>query len=553
MVWLVRFLLLDMPLAVRGAMWRLLVRLMGGRLGARARIYGGARVVMAGRNAPVEIGPDFRLLRFAIVNTLPPAGRVRIGRHVHVGEGSMVTAGELVEIGDDTVIGPKTIIVDADHRFGNPAAPMRVQGLKTAPIRIGADVWLGGHVSILKGVTIGRGAVVGAGAVVTRDVPPYAIAVGVPARVIGRRPGAPEAPGPEAAPETAPARPREAALPADVRWEVLGASDPRWDAVRDLPGATIFHSARWARVLERGLAGPAHLAALVDGGGRMVAAWPGCLVTVGPIRILYGVFPKGNFVGAGGAVVPRIAEFEQVCRGLGAHMLRMIACEGDAVSHLPKARRAHHVRHVLDLAGHTPETLWKSYKQRVRRDVRVGEKAGLVIRPMRREEFADFHAMLGEVHARNAAATAIGPAFYEAIWDELVPDGTAEFLVADKDGTPVAATVGIHDPPVTYYFAACSHTDAFRMAPNDLLVHHLINHAFERGSRQFDFLSSSARDEGLIRFKSKWGSEERPFDLLEDWFSTWRRYVWDVGMFLARHPRGARTVRWVRQRCARTP
>ena len=55
------------------------------------------------------------------------------------------------------------------------------------PTRIGADVWLGAGVTVLGGVTIGDGCVVGAGAVVTRDLPPYAIAVGVPARVTGSR------------------------------------------------------------------------------------------------------------------------------------------------------------------------------------------------------------------------------------------------------------------------------------------------------------------------------------------------------------------------------
>lgn len=49
------------------------------------------------------------------------------------------------------------------------------------------DVWIGANVCINKGVIIGRGAVIGSGAVVTKDIPPYAIAVGVPCRVIGRR------------------------------------------------------------------------------------------------------------------------------------------------------------------------------------------------------------------------------------------------------------------------------------------------------------------------------------------------------------------------------
>jgi acetyltransferase-like isoleucine patch superfamily enzyme len=188
---LFRLLLLDLLLVVRGALWRLLLRLQGGRMGPGARLYGGARIVMGASGARIEIAPNFRMLRFAIINTLPPAGRVVIGKWVHLGEGSMVTASERVEIGDDVVIGPQTLIVDTDHGYHDPAQPIRIQGLVSRPILIEQGVWIAGHVTILKGVRIGRGAIVGAGAVVSRDIPPLAIAVGVPARVIRYRLGAP--------------------------------------------------------------------------------------------------------------------------------------------------------------------------------------------------------------------------------------------------------------------------------------------------------------------------------------------------------------------------
>ena len=64
------------------------------------------------------------------------------------------------------------------------------------PVIIGDDVWIGDRVMILPGVEIGRGAVLAAGAVVTRDVPPYAVAAGVPARVIRDRRSGTRASGP---------------------------------------------------------------------------------------------------------------------------------------------------------------------------------------------------------------------------------------------------------------------------------------------------------------------------------------------------------------------
>jgi maltose O-acetyltransferase len=90
-----------------------------------------------------------------------------------------------VTIGDRTQIGPATQIYAADHPRD---ARTRREGLEFGrPVRIGADVWIGGSSIILPGVTIGDGAIVGAGSVVTRDVAAGATVAGNPARTIGTR------------------------------------------------------------------------------------------------------------------------------------------------------------------------------------------------------------------------------------------------------------------------------------------------------------------------------------------------------------------------------
>jgi acetyltransferase-like isoleucine patch superfamily enzyme len=109
-----------------------------------------------------------------------------IRRGAYVNRYTIITAAERVVIGRDCMIGPHSYITDCDH--GTSAGELvKTQTLVTRPVTIGNDVWLGAGVIVLKGVTIGDGAVIGAGAVVASNVPPNAVAVGVPARVLKQR------------------------------------------------------------------------------------------------------------------------------------------------------------------------------------------------------------------------------------------------------------------------------------------------------------------------------------------------------------------------------
>jgi maltose O-acetyltransferase len=91
-------------------------------------------------------------------------------------------------IGDDVMMGPEVLIYTSNHTM-EAGIPMRLQPLKSAPVHIGNDVWIGARCIILPGVTIGDGAVLAAGAVVTRAVPANAIVGGIPAKVIKYRAG----------------------------------------------------------------------------------------------------------------------------------------------------------------------------------------------------------------------------------------------------------------------------------------------------------------------------------------------------------------------------
>lgn len=108
-------------------------------------------------------------------------GKLIVGRNSRL-NGVHIDARERIEIGANVRIAPYSIILDSDfhdikdHFSDGPSEPVIIED----------DVWIATRATILKGVTVGRGAVVAAGAVVTKNVPPFTIVAGVPAKVIKR-------------------------------------------------------------------------------------------------------------------------------------------------------------------------------------------------------------------------------------------------------------------------------------------------------------------------------------------------------------------------------
>lgn len=107
--------------------------------------------------------------------------RINVGADVSIAPYVHIWGAGSVEIGDRVMIGTHTSISSVTHDHKEEAM-WRTVVLK--PVVIADDVWIGSNVVIMPGVSVGRGAVIGAGAVVTRDVPEFSIAVGVPAKPI---------------------------------------------------------------------------------------------------------------------------------------------------------------------------------------------------------------------------------------------------------------------------------------------------------------------------------------------------------------------------------
>ena len=118
---------------------------------------------------------DYSILNNAV-------GNIHIGSHTRIGLSNTVIGP--IEIGNNVNFAQNIVLSGLNHNFRDVEKPIDEQGVSTSPILIDDDVWIGANSVIVAGVTIGKHAVIGAGSVVTKDVPPYSIAVGNPAQVI---------------------------------------------------------------------------------------------------------------------------------------------------------------------------------------------------------------------------------------------------------------------------------------------------------------------------------------------------------------------------------
>lgn len=146
------------------------------------------------------MGMFFNSIRIGVLR-----GLMKIGNHTKVqpgfkfGQRDIIVIGDHCQVNEDVYIQSAMIgnyvmiaqhvaILAVTHNFEAIDVPIILQGSTgVKPVIINDDVWIGRNVVVMPGITIGKGAIVGAGAVVTKDVPPYAIVGGVPAKVIRYR------------------------------------------------------------------------------------------------------------------------------------------------------------------------------------------------------------------------------------------------------------------------------------------------------------------------------------------------------------------------------
>jgi acetyltransferase-like isoleucine patch superfamily enzyme len=149
----------------------------------------GRGVVAKPGGGRITVGADCSLETGVVLETY--GGRIDLAPRVFLGPYTVIYGHGGVTVGEGTLVAMHCRIVSSNHTIASFGTGIRSQPDILLATKIGRDVWLGAGVTVLGGVTIGDGCIVGAGAVVTNDLPPGAIATGVPAKTGKFRPGSP--------------------------------------------------------------------------------------------------------------------------------------------------------------------------------------------------------------------------------------------------------------------------------------------------------------------------------------------------------------------------
>lgn len=112
---------------------------------------------------------------------------LKVGNNSSIGPYAYIGCSGYIEIGDNVMMSPRVSIYSENHNFSETEFPMIEQGVTRSFVKIEDDCWIAANAVILAGVTVGKGSVVAAGSIVTKDVPPYSIVAGNPAKIIKNR------------------------------------------------------------------------------------------------------------------------------------------------------------------------------------------------------------------------------------------------------------------------------------------------------------------------------------------------------------------------------
>jgi acetyltransferase-like isoleucine patch superfamily enzyme len=167
------------PVKTRPRFWLRCFRFLYMKKGKKSVIYRSVRKDIVPFNT-FSIGNYSVIEDYAIINNA--VGDIVIGNHARIGLGNTIIGP--VSIGDKVNLAQNIVISALNHNYEDVEKSIADQGINIQTVIIENDVWIGANSIILAGVHIGKHVVIGAGSVVTKDIPPYSVALGNPARIV---------------------------------------------------------------------------------------------------------------------------------------------------------------------------------------------------------------------------------------------------------------------------------------------------------------------------------------------------------------------------------
>lgn len=290
-------------------------------------------------------------------------------------------------------------------------------------------------------------------------------------------------------------------------------TDPRWaDLVADR-ATDVFHSPGWLRALATTYGFDVTAAVLLDDGGKAVAGLPYCLIEGLPMRRIAAP-PFSDYCDP---IADTAQDWKQISDALAAHdcmvtvrvLNNVLPVDDERFTEVNKAKW-----HGTDISR-SLDALLASFDGSARRAIRKAEKEGVQVREATDKRdlrsFFDLHLRTRKYKYRLLAQPYT---FFESLWAEFVEQGSGSLLLATHGGETIGGVFFLEWRGGLYYKFSASLADAAQLRPNDLIIWSGIQAASDKGLDRLDFGLSDWEQDGLVRYKRKYASDEKTITFL---------------------------------------
>ncbi len=304
--------------------------------------------------------------------------------------------------------------------------------------------------------------------------------------------------------------------------EIDPCDDPRWERlVQGSPHASLFHSTRWLEVLRRSYGFAVRATVLVEPDGELSGGAPHVLLSdARGLRI--ASLPFSDFCDpltadeASWAALAQALVHKRVPASFRC-LHNETALGGESFAPVKQA-----MWHGVDLTRSVDE-MWESVHANGRRAIRKARNQGVeLFRAETKADLREFYELHRGIRTRKYRMLAQPYCFFENIWDEFLARGAGFLLLARHEGAVIAGGMYLQYGDTIYYKFNASSRDQLQVRPNDLIIWEGMRLAKEElNCRKFDFGLSDADQEGLLRYKRKFATEEKTIQFMHHRPAAW--------------------------------